>query len=90
MDDGPRAISNTTGASSTILIADTTLFAALTQFQGIASAIPGTDNVFGVVGTGAEPDITWPLVGAQTLTATATDAFAATGFDTAAVTVNAP
>lgn len=82
-----RCTSDLEGAASSVLITDGTLFAALSDFVEILAAVPGTDGI-GVVGTGAAPIITFPLVGAQTLTATATDGFGATGDDTAAVTVN--
>ena len=88
--DGPRARSITTGASSTILITVGTLFPALTHFDVLLAAIPGTDAVFGVVGTGGSPILTFPLTGAQTITATAEDAFGATDFDSKAVSVSSP
>jgi hypothetical protein len=88
--DGPRAISDSAGVSSSISIGVGTLFPALLEFDVLLAAVPGTAAVFGVVGTGAQPPLTFPLVGAQVLTATATDSFSATGFDTQAVTVNPP
>ncbi len=88
--DGPRARSTTFGASSSILITVGTLFPALTNFDVLLAAIPGTDAVFGVVGVGGSPILTFPLTGAQTITATATDAFGATGSDAKAVTVSSP
>ena len=85
-----RCTSDTTGAASSVAITAGTLFPALSTYIAVLAAVPGTDNVFGTVGTGAAPVLTFPITGAQTLTATATDAFAATGFDTAAVTVDPP
>ena len=84
-----RCTSDTSGAVSSVSITDTDLFSSLTEFVSILAAVPGTDAVFGTIGTGPSPaGMTFPLVGAQTVTATATDAFGATGDDTAGVTVD--
>ena len=84
-----RCSSDTSGASSSVLISDGGLFAALTEFVSILAAVPGTDTTFGTIGVGASPaGMAFPLTGGQTVTATATDSFAATDFDTAPVTVN--
>ncbi len=86
-----RCSSDTSGASSSVLLADGGLFAALTEFVSILAAVPGTDAVFGTIGVGASPaGMAFPLTGGQTVTATATDSFAATDFDTAPVTVLPP
>ena len=87
------ATSDTTGASSTILIADTDLFSSLNGFNQIDAAVDGVDEVVletAVGGTGAAPALTFTTLGAQDVVASITDGYGVTITDTQAINVTSP
>jgi hypothetical protein len=90
--NGLVATSDTTGSTSTIAITDTDLFAALTGFSAISSAVAGTDLVPEATvsgGTGGNPSLNFLVQGVQDVVAEVTDGYAVTSTDSVSVTVGA-
>ena len=84
------ATSDSTGSSSTILIADTDLFSSLSGFNQIDAAVDGVDEVVEETvqgGVGGNPTLNFTVLGVQDVEASITDGFGATTVDTESVDV---
>ena len=85
---GLTCTSLVTGVSSTILLVDTDLFSAVTDFVAINAATAGVDQVNAVGGNGGTPSISFLVGGVQTIEASITDAGALTATDTETINVD--